>query len=231
MVFFMHGDNLLESRNELNRLIDNAKNRGVELIRIDGEKTTLNEIIQTVESSSLFGMEKLVVCENLFSKRQSKDKKEIIDWFKKADILVDVIFWERKKVSGHTIRWLPKKWEFKEFKTPAIIFKFLDSLKPKNNKTSLQLMRQVIKSKDAEMVFYMLAKRWRNLIVAKTEGKKELYGAPWQKARLMRQAEKFSRKKLAKIYENLLNIDIGIKTGASIMPLDWQLDIMIANMI
>jgi DNA polymerase III, delta subunit. len=78
MIKLLHGDNQLESRNELNRLISGAESK--ELIRLDGEKTSLNEIVQALESSSLFGMEKLVIIENLFSRRQSKEKKEIIDW-------------------------------------------------------------------------------------------------------------------------------------------------------
>ena len=80
MVIFLHGDNQLESRNQLNSLINDAKNKDKEIIRLDGEKINLNDVIQALEASSLFGLEKLVITENLFSRRQSKQKKDIIDF-------------------------------------------------------------------------------------------------------------------------------------------------------
>ncbi len=229
MIYFLHGDNQPVSREKLNQLLAEAKISRKEIIRLEGLKIDQNQLLQALESSSLFGQDKLIIIENLFSRPQSVEKKAIIKYLKKETIVPDLVFWEKKKITGTTTRWLPKTWKFTEFKTPVAIFKFLDSFKPNNQKQLLTWLLDCIKKDSAEMVFYMLARRLHDLIIAKDLGKSGLKGAPWQIGKLVSQAGNFTLDQLTQIYRKLLTIDTDIKTGASPMPLPWHLDLLIVN--
>lgn len=230
MIFFLHGDNQPASRERLNQLLTEARVSKKEIIQLEGLKIDQNQLLQALESSSLFGQDKLVVIENLFSRPQSGEKEAIIKYLKKEAIVLDLVFWEKKNISGTITRWLPKTWQFIEFKIPVVIFKFLDEFRPNNQKQLLTLIRSSIRVDSAEMVFYMLARRLHDLIVAKDLGKSGLKGAPWQIGRLVSQAGNFTLNQLIQLYQKLLNIDIDIKTGASPMTLPWHLDLLIVNM-
>jgi len=230
LIYFFHGDSQALSRNKLNELVMRAKNDSQEIIRLDGTKIDLTQIVQNLESSSLFGTQKLVIIENLFSRAISREKELMIKYFKKENVVIDIIFWEKKGISGVVTRWLPKNWQIKVFKTPAIIFKLLDNLKPNNQTESLCLLHQCLVQEEAGMIFYMLAKRVRELILGLTIGKKGLTGAPWQIGKLIHQAQSFTLDQLINIYGELLKIDYQIKTGISDLPLTYRLDLLIVNL-
>lgn len=230
MIYFLHGDNQTASRQKLGELLTQAKLNKKEVFKLNGLNVKLNRIIQSLEANSLFGQKKTIVIENFFSRLKSKEKDNIVKYFKKEAIVPDVIFWEKKAISGVVLRWLPKSWQFQIFKTPVIIFKFLDSFKPGNTKIMLLLLKEVINQESPEMAFYMLARRIKQLIIALDMGKMGLKGAPWQIGKLIRQSNFFSLKQLKNIYRKLLEIDIDLKTGRSFMPLDWHLDLLIMNL-
>lgn len=230
LIYFLHGDNQLLSRERLGEIICRAKNEEKEIIRLEGKITNLTEVKQALESQSLFGEEKLVVIENLFVRQRSKEKDEIVKYLKTDEILCDLVCWESKIIDGRSLRGFSKDWQILVFKTPAVIFKFLDSLKPKNTTQMLTLLRSSIKVDSPEMVFYMFASRIRQLIIAFDLGKEGLSGAPWQIGKLVSQAKKFSLERLIKLYRQLLEIDTNIKTGKTLMPLDWHLDVLLANL-
>ena len=230
MIYFLHGDNQVNSRQKLTDLVDLAKQDKKEVVKLNGLNLKLTDVLQNLETSSLFGQDKFIIIENLFSRPKSDEKDKIIKYLKKEKITPGLIFWEKKEISGTTLRWLPKTWQYQLFKTPVIIFKFLDALRPNNTSQVLSLMHDCLKNQETEMVFYMLARQTRLLIIAKDAGRKGLAGAPWQIARLLNQAGFFTLKKLVNIYKKLLKIDTDIKTGQTFMPLDWHLDLLIANL-
>lgn len=228
MIYLLHGDNQVESRKKLTDIIEQAKEERKEIIKLEGLKVNFNQILISLESASLFGQEKLVVIENLLSRPKSKEKEKIIKYLKKETIAPDLVLWEKKGISGTTLRWFPKNWQIQLFKTPVIIFRFLDSIRPSNTREMLILLKEAVKKESPELIFYMLARQIRLLILAKDLGKKGLSGAPWQIAKLLRQTSSFTLKQLTNIYQKLLKIDIDIKTGQSLMPLDWHLDLLVA---
>ncbi len=230
MIFFIHGENQVASRNFLNEHISLAKEKNKEIIRLDGLKVELSEVKQNLETNSLFGQEKLIIIENLFTAPKSKRQTEISFYFKNFDLDVDLIFWEKKECGKRITNKLPDSCQIKVFKIPAIIFKFLDSIKPKNNKLMLSLFHQCLKNQPAEMVFYMLARQLRILLLANDLGEEGLSGPSWMKSRFIRQAENFKLEELKKIYKKLLEIDINIKTGRTPMSLSWQLDLLLSQL-
>ena len=66
MITLLHGDHTLASRNELNRLKDAASNKEIRVL--DGRALELSTLVQSLESSSLFGGDTLVIIERLFGK-------------------------------------------------------------------------------------------------------------------------------------------------------------------
>jgi DNA polymerase III delta subunit len=54
--------------------------------------------------------------------------------------------------------------------------------------------------------------------------------APWQQAKFLRQAQRFSLEQLLKIHRQLLKIDYEQKTGRAVLPLASQLDLLITDL-
>jgi DNA polymerase III delta subunit len=101
MNYFIHGDYHLKSRQFLTGLVSSAKNQGKDIFKVDGMKADINEIIQATSSNSLFGAEKTVVIENLFSRQKSKNLDEILQFIKKYDGSNEIIFWEKKSLGKY----------------------------------------------------------------------------------------------------------------------------------
>ena len=95
-MIILHGDNVVLSRNKLVDLIESFQG---ETLRYTGESLTLSELKQALESLSLFGLEKLVVIENLFSRRPSQEKENVLKYLKNEPSK-NLIIWERKKIDG-----------------------------------------------------------------------------------------------------------------------------------
>jgi len=232
MISLLHGNNIKESRDKLVEFILLANTSKKEVINLNGLKLDFDLLNLNLRSDSLIAFNKLIIIENLFSRPKSNVKDKIINYLKKTKVEdnIDLIFWEGKEIAGTTLRWLPKTWQMQIFKTPVIIFKFLDSIKPNNQKQILPILHQALKQESAEMIFYMLARQIRLLILAKDLGKKGLTGTPWQIGRLCHQASFFTIKKLLKLYQSLLKIDLAVKTGQSSMSLNWHLDLLIIDL-
>ena len=56
----IHGDDIVASRKKLGLIIESEREKGKEVIRIDGE-TSISEILMSVRSSTLFWGQNLVV--------------------------------------------------------------------------------------------------------------------------------------------------------------------------
>jgi DNA polymerase III delta subunit len=228
MNYFLHGDYHLQSRIFLLDLIDKAKELNKEVIELNGEKIDLNELIQATMSNSLFGGEKVIVIENLFSRRKSTLLDDILNWLKNYEESNELIFWEKKKIGKVAQRKLPKNITVKEFKTPVIVFKLVDLLSPKNKKQTLIMLEKALITDPAEFLFVMIARQIRLMIMAK--GGEKLKGAPWMIGKWKKQASEFEMESLINSYQKLYKIDKEIKTGKTLMPLAWHLTMWVSEL-
>jgi len=228
MHHFIHGDYLLSSRNFLNSLIEQEKRQNKEVVRLDGNSLALNDLIQALASNSLFGGEKVVVIENLFSRQKSKDQEILLEWIKTFDGQTPVIFWEKKTIGKILQRRLPKKTTVKEFKTPATVFKLVELLSPQTKKQALQLLEETVVKEPAEFLFAMICRQIRLMLLLK-EGQ-AVGGAPWMVGKLKKQAASFNKDELINSYQKLYFIDKQIKTGKTLMPLSWHLSVWISEL-
>lgn len=228
-MLILHGENLVASRKRLKEEIDNfrLKFKG-EVVKFEGSQLDLTQIKQAVEASSLFGLQRLVVIENLFSSLSSAEKQKIVNYLKQ-DLPKNLLVWERKKIDNRILT--PFRTRTIQFDLTPIIFRFLDSLAPNDQKLSLSLFHQCLAQDSPEMIFYMLTRQIKLLIIAKDLGKKGLTQmAGWQQDRLIRQAKRFDIAQLIKIYQQLLKIDWQQKTGQAPYNLASQLDLFLASL-
>jgi len=239
-MMILHGENNLLSRQKLTNEIANfkLKTQG-EILRYDGNNLNLMDLRQSLESASLFrarretrvsllGDSRLVIIENLFSGRAGKEKQKIIDYLKKT-VAQNLIIWEGKKIDGRTLTSF--KGQVLRFDLDPVIFRFLDSLSPGKAKISLTLLHQCLTQDPPEIIFFMLARQIRFLILAADLGKKGLgQMESWRAEKLIRQARYFTLIKLMKIYRQLLKIEVQQKTGQTPFTLSSQLDLLVASL-
>lgn len=223
-MLIIHGSNNVFSRKFLT---DKTRSFLGEIVNLDGEKLNLTQLRQTLESISLFNQDRLIVIENIFTRRSSKERTEILGHLKLSNP-ANVILWEEKPIDGRTLAPFSGA-KIQRFDLSRTIFKFLDSVFSGNRKISLSLLKQCLTQDTPEMIFYMFSLRVRSLIIALDLGEKGLTDMPrWQQNKLIFQAKKFGLEKLLIVYKQLLKIDIQQKTGKNIIPLSSQLDLLIA---
>lgn len=226
MIRFLHGENIVKSRLALMEIINQSRENGLEVETLNGQQLTFDQLRPALSSGSLFGTGKLVVVENLFSSPKSKRKENLIDFLKKAKLDQELVLWEGKEIKGK----LPANFSVLPFKLPAIIFNFLDSLKPGNQRESLRLLEEVKIKEDEEMIFYLLLRQVRFLLLAKDLGENGLNELQsWQKRKFLSQAESFSLEQLKRINQELLKIDYQQKTSQSPLSLASSLDLLVAS--
>ncbi|MCJ7826107.1 hypothetical protein MUP56_00630 [Patescibacteria group bacterium] len=213
MVTILHGDNIVASRNELNRLKGAAK--GKEIRDINGKNLDEASLRQAVESSSLFGDTLCIVIEQLFTNLGRKEK--LIKLY--ASILMDaskqneIILWESKELGKTAVSLFPANC-IKFFKLPAVIFQFLDALRPQNQKNLLTIFDGLVNTEAPELVLYMIESRVRQLIEVK-DGVMPNKMSPWQQSRLTNQGKSFTMDKLLVMHQQLIDLEYSFKTGTA----------------
>lgn len=135
-MLIIHGDNQVESRKYF-----------LDLKPIISEISTVVDLKEKLSAVSLFGESEKVFLENVFSRRVSNDKKEILE-FLKLENPANLIIWESKDVSKSLEGGSPSKL----FSFPKHIFKFLDT-------PNLETFHAVLKNEPVEMIFASLVTR------------------------------------------------------------------------
>lgn len=230
-MIILHGEQTVKSRDRLTELLQEAKDKGQDVVRLPAKEVTLASLEEAFASSSLFGTEKVLVFEELHSLPKSKKKDELLKAVAEAAQEhpdQPVIMWEKRALTATMLKPF-KGATVEEFKLSQVIWKWLDSLSPAANKTKLLQDLQTIYSQDgAELCFAMLARQIRLLISAKDDG--QLKGAPFMISKLRKQAAAFTLEKLLQLHRTLLEIDLAQKTSQSRLTLQQQLDLLIYSL-
>ncbi len=224
-MLILMGENQVKSRNVLNELKKQTKAKGKEIIRLKGKSVELAELKQAMESESLFGGEKLVVIEEVFSSRESSRKQDIKDYLKEG--FNNLIVWEGKKIDKRKLKGFDA--EIKEFEVSSVIFKLTDSLSSDNTDQMIKLLSSCLEKESPEMIFYMITRQVRLMLQA-IDNADDFKGPGWLKGKMKRQAKGLGKDKLLKLHENLYMIDKGIKTGGSPIGLDAQLEMLLISL-
>ncbi len=214
MLYVLHGDQPESARKKLTELKAAVKNR--EVREIDGKHIDPTSLVVALESSSLFGTDVCVIIEGFISSAKKREKafastlSKILD----ASSSADIILYEEKEIDKTTLAKLGSAASVFLFKTPVILFQFLDSLRPGNAKTTLAYFSDTVAHEAAEVVFVLIVRRVRQLIQLADHITPDGLQS-WQAGRLTAQARHFTIEQLVAMHEELLAIDIAIKTGAT----------------
>ena len=226
-MIIIHGDDTVTARNHLNDELEKAQSSSAGVSRFDARDLDLTKLTQVLEGMTLFGLQPLIIIEGIFSLPKSKNKDNLIEFLTKYQDR-QIILYENKALTATVIKPF-KKATVSSHKPAAIIFTFLDSLKPGSAPRSLSLFDQLENANQPpELVFAMLVRQVRLLIQALDPS--TLKGAPWQKSRLISQARSFGERGLLTLHHNLYHLDKQLKTGANPLPLSTQLFTLIANL-
>lgn len=225
-MIIIHGNSVSQSRNHLNsELFKHIKS---EILRLDGSKMALENLKQALESGSLFGQDKFIIIEGLFSSLASKRKLELLSYLKNQNA-DNLIIWEGKSIDGRSLTSFSKH-KIYEYKVPTVIFKFLDSFSPKTKTQCIGFFRQAANIDASESILYMLSKRiWELIIVSDSKTKDGLKLPPWRLSILNKQAVGFGINGMAPILQRLIDIEYNQKSGQSLLPLRSELELFIAS--
>jgi DNA polymerase III delta subunit len=215
MHLLIHGDNLIQSRNEL----QNQKKAYSEIITLFGPKLTLSDLLVACESGSLFGVKRLIVIDNLFKNPSKINLKKLIAYLNLPEnYQVDIILWSSSKLTSSTVKPF-SHWTIKSFNASPVIFSFVDTL-------SFSLFREACNQDGPEFVFNMLIRQIINLIQV-------IYHVsplpPWQQQRLQSQIDRLSSKRVHSLFDALVDLDWRLKSGQTMGTLESELGFLLAK--
>lgn len=228
MIKVFSGDNQAASREAyLNTIQQMQEQKGLaDKVDLLGDKVTLPELQQAIDTMSFFSSGRLVCIENLLSRRDSKEKKEILSYLTNYTGDTQIILWEKQALTP-SVKKKISTLNHQEFKFSQKLFTFLDSIKPGNYSQSISLLNQTLLTESPELVFAMLIRQIRLLIQVADKGDVRL--APWQRSRLEMQARALGLKTLLKFHDQLLQIDIDQKSSNKLLSLEQNLDRLILS--
>jgi len=227
MITLIYGDDTDKSREKLNEILENK----TPITRVNFEKVTFEELINAFESQDLFEQKRTVVFENI--KNNSLFDK-ILDKLLsfKNNSLVDIVLWSDEAMDT---KFLVKLKDVKAypFLLPKFLFPFLDTLLPNQGKKSVELLAKVRESMADELIFFMIVKRIRTLLLLKagnsTDFDETSRMQSWQLSKMSGQLNAWNEKKLISFYEKLFSLETGMKTSTLPLTLGQHLDILLLS--
>lgn len=225
-MIILHGDHAIKSRNELQKIMDNAISDGKQIVRFSGNNLDRATLESTLGSINLFGNDQLVVIENLLSGRVSKSRTIVSEFLSETEP-ENLVIWEDKKIGVRALGKF-KKSSKQEFPLTKVLFNWLDSIGIKPKPDQIMRLHQSLEQEEVYFVFLMLARQIRMLIQMKDSG--NLAGSPYVVSKVRKQAESFTLEKLLSLHEQLLQIDLRQKTSQNRLSLSAELDLLILSM-
>lgn len=220
--YILHGDNQAKSRLRLSELLNQARENGWEIKRVNAP-VSKSELLTLARSQSLIAPKELLVIENFFS--GFKDAKKVVPELANSGTVL--VIWEGRKLTARQAS-LPG-FSIEEFKIPPTVFSFLDSLTPDNAQASLKLLQQAKAEDSGEFLLFMMAQRVRLLIWAK-EDAKSLKLPTWQKGRIISQSKKWTKGELLDLHGRFLELDRANKLSGLPENLSASLDLLVASL-
>jgi len=213
-LIIIHGDNQLSSRELFLKLKSTAVAEDKHLITLSGHTLTLPDLTFSFESDSLFNDSKAIFVEEIFSRRPSSEKSELIKYFL-SHLSSPVSIWEPKDVSSQ-IRDFPSS-HIRKFEDPKYVFRFLDSL-------NLPALHRALEVSPPELVFSLLAGQLHKLIMVK-DGTGNF--PAWQLSSLKSLSDRFTLEGLIMANDRLLSLDYAQKTSSSPFDLASALELWV----
>lgn len=229
MITIIHGNDIETSRNHFFEQKQNAKS----FVLIDGENLLFSTFFQLIENSTLFSERPTLFIENFFTKNKLTEETKSITKYINENKKLDIVFWELTELTK-TQQALLTNTQIKTFSFPRNIFLFLDNIKPANSKYLISLYKNLRKSTDDEVIFFMIIRQFRLMIgLLNNKGNnidevKKL--ASWQVSKLKNQLKFFDKDGIIKTYKKLFDTDLGVKTGKLPNSYEKSIDFLLASL-
>lgn len=228
MLTLIHGDDTASSRKALQE--EKAKYADSEIVALNAKQIGMPELTLATDSNSLFATPKLIILENLLKGPPSKEKTTMTMHISSPTQIHNIIVWEDRKIEGAALKKYFSKAKIYSFDFPAQLFKFLDSIGPNKSKEILLSFHDLLKKEEAELVFVMVLRQFRYMIMAKDLKGSISELAPWQGQKFYQQSSFFSLENLIFYYRQLISIDYRIKTGQTPLALAKLLDLFFISL-
>jgi len=229
-LLLIHGDNIISSRQFLTQTISTAKARGIkDVVSLNGSRLHPTDLVQALESQSLFGTHRLVVIEGLIKRPRSSAKTTCINYLTSTTShpqTPHLILWESHLLTPAQLKPF-RTFTIQTYKLQKVLFNFLDSLKPRNARHSLQLLQDTLKTEPVELIFALLIRQVHLLLISKLNGQLQL--APWQTKKIRSQASAFSFVQIQTLHHFLLKLDTDLKTGHNLSTLTESLELLVVT--
>lgn len=227
MITLIYGDDIDKARIKLNEVLEGK----TKVTKINFEKATLEEIIQAFESQDLFDQKKTIVLENIKNNSLFDKTLDRLLSFKNSS-LVDIVLWADEALDAKFVAKL-KDIQAYPFLLPKFLFPFLDTLLPSQGKKSVELLAKVREGMADELIFFMIVKRIRTLLLLKagnsTDFDETSRMQSWQLSKMSGQLNAWDEKKLITFYRKLFDLETGMKTSTLPLPLGQHLDILLLS--
>lgn len=222
----VYGDHELDRSQKEQSYITAAQAEGKDILTIDLANESEDSFAEKMGTTSLFGSQRFIRIYNLEKIRSGKTITAFLESLETGsdDVLVVIrgaMTPAKKKLFG-------KNWKLQEFKFPAVLFQFLESIKVIPIHDCFQMYRQILETESEWSLHALAARQFRLLLAAKTGA--PILAPPFAQGKLKSQAKKFSIEELVQILHTLYDIERQIKTGRT--PLSWsqQFDIVLTRL-
>ncbi len=169
MITIIHGDSTNESRENFYQ----TKTAFENLLTLEGQSITREELSNFFSGKNLFFEEKNLALENLISKNKAgKNLDELITLLNEYAKGSNIIMWEEKEISPKVLSLFPKA-QIQTFKIPKIIFNFLDGIKPGNGQSLIVLFHKLLENTSVEIILFMMVRQLRLLIAVTSSDKSD----------------------------------------------------------
>lgn len=219
-MIIIHGDDTISSYRKFSSLLENFSSTQKNYRLREAGDLDITSLRQEMGEANLFGESETLIIKNLLSSPKSKTKDAIIKFLQSED--GNTILYEPKKVSDTTLKQFSQA-KIETFNLSSTIFKFLDHLRPGNQRQILLDWENLLEAgNEPEYIFAMLVRQIRLLIQAKS-GSSYLKLSPYPQKLIISQATSFDLSHLLDLHQFLYQIDLKIKTGLSPLPIDQLL--------
>ena len=228
MLTIICGENTIEAYNFFLEKKKEFIDKKYEVLEIDS--SAIEELIRwQSENLSLFATKKVFFTRNLNKKINKTNKKTLMLIDRVVNDKKINIFDFEEGVEKRNLK-VQKNVLIKEFKLPISIFNFLDNLYPGNLATVIKNLNLLSKTIASELIFFMLTKRIRQLLMIKLNHK--LDGLQlWQLKKLNYQAKLWSKQTLIKFYQSLFQLEIKVKTSSNPFDLKKSLELLFTYLL
>lgn len=221
-IHVLHGENTVLSRKELYVLISSAKERGASIVRIDGGTIQLSDMQNQLGSTSLFGDERVLVVEKLWSQKSATKKTALISEI--ANATIPCILWHDKTIPATQLKpFIARKASISLFKSSPEVYKTMEMLGTADKRSLMASLQKSIEHDSAEYVFIMCIRQISMLLLAKSG--QPIPGAPFVAQKARQQAKKFTLNILLDLHRQLVEMDRRLKTSTNALSLEQFLNI------